>query len=370
MSTRPRPKTESLVVFGEAWADAFAPRLPLHSTEPAECDDTNAGSSGASSPRCSPPAKLTGAKRGADALSPAAPPNAPTPSTSRPAGRSGVRRSLKQRQSADVDDAASCSTATFSSTVTTPLTSPQCGQPSPFVCPSALSSPSKGSSSNAAMAPEVEVGSEMSSTGVSPMNSPERKIWMRPCNGCGFELHVRRVKCTECGTVQMSKRAYAAAKDEKIKEEERATDDMYKQAMAAEEAAEAASQLALICESPGGTSTHVRRAEAAPEESTPNAAAMAAPPAPPSPAHSTSSHASVVSQLARLTPAQLTKLRRMQKLRTLLTKLPPGVTLPRTLATADDAATDGAAAAEAPAPSSGGSSSTDAIAMLASVACM
>ena len=45
-------------------------------------------------------------------------------------------------------------------------------------------------------------------------SSPGRRIWMRACNDCGNELHVRRTKCTECGSLQSSKRAVAAVIEE------------------------------------------------------------------------------------------------------------------------------------------------------------
>ena len=40
-----------------------------------------------------------------------------------------------------------------------------------------------------------------------------RKIWMRPCNECGEELHVRRTRCTACGATQVSKRAITSTKE-------------------------------------------------------------------------------------------------------------------------------------------------------------
>lgn len=33
-----------------------------------------------------------------------------------------------------------------------------------------------------------------------------RPIWMRECNECGEQLHVRRTRCTACGAAQVSKR--------------------------------------------------------------------------------------------------------------------------------------------------------------------
>ena len=41
---------------------------------------------------------------------------------------------------------------------------------------------------------------------------PERRaIWLRSCNHCGVDLHVRRTVCTECGQRQVSKRDLALA---------------------------------------------------------------------------------------------------------------------------------------------------------------
>jgi len=181
--------------------------------------------------------------------------------------------------------------------------------------------------------------------------SPERKIWMRPCNDCGFELHVRRVRCTSCGAVQMSKRAFAAAQEEKLRTDDRANVEAKateaKQVRVTAEAQEAASQLALIAEA----SSDVSAAPAA----TGAAAAATSSISPTSPV---ASSPSVVSALARLTPEQLTKLRRMQKLRALLNKLPPGVKLPPRPAQRSSQASDAAPA------------TSDAISMLASVACM
>ncbi len=38
-----------------------------------------------------------------------------------------------------------------------------------------------------------------------------RPIWLRACNECGAELHVRRRNCTECGAVQVSRRSQREA---------------------------------------------------------------------------------------------------------------------------------------------------------------
>lgn len=233
--------------------------------------------------------------------------------------------------------------------------------------------PSPSGAFAAAATPNSTAFSPSGSVGTPSASSPDRKIWMRACNGCGFELHVRRVRCTSCGEMQMSKRAYAAALEEKRTAAEKADEEVAlaytsaeaqaeAQAAAEAEEAEAASSLALIA-SPAKKAPPARAdaAAAAAGASTVNVAddqPTSLPPTSPAPSSS-----SVVSQLARLTPEQITKLRRMQKLRALLAKLPPGTQLP--------------ASAGRPAPAAGSSSSSaahapsaDAIAMLASVACM
>ena len=75
----------------------------------------------------------------------------------------------------------------------------------------------------------------------------ERKIWLRECPHCGEELHVRRTRCTACGTAQISKRAMTTAKVAADEESTRA------------ETEAAAKGLAAISEA----STRVTRAAAA-----------------------------------------------------------------------------------------------------------
>lgn len=202
------------------------------------------------------------------------------------------------------------------------------------------------SSSTASVADAAEASASTSSLSpsASAADDASRKIWMRSCNECGFELHVRRVRCTACGTLQTSKRAAAAAHEEKLKES-RAPDEpaaASSNAPVIAEAEEAASQLAAIAEASGD-------GEAAGAADVADAAHAAA-----GAELADAAPSSLASALARLTPEQMVKLRRMQKLRALLSKLPAGVTLPPRPVAAADAA---------PAPA-------DAISMLASVACM
>jgi len=191
-------------------------------------------------------------------------------------------------------------------------------------------------------------GSPADATASSPSgSSPDRKIWMRACNGCGHELHVRRTKCTECGSLQSSKRSIATAKEEA----ERAATAACAASLLREEAEAAASQLTRII------------AAAAPAEAI-DADACATGPAPSSSAEGEVRAASAVSAkaaaaaarakaftetVARLSPDQLLKLRRMRKLRALLAKVPA------------DAKPRAAVPVANPAD--------DAISMLASVAC-
>jgi len=196
-------------------------------------------------------------------------------------------------------------------------------------------------------------GSPADATASSPSgSSPDRKIWMRACNGCGHELHVRRTKCTECGSLQSSKRSIATAKEEA----ERAATAACAASLLREEAEAAASQLTRII------------AAAAPAKAVDTDASVAGP-APSSSAEGEVRVASAVSAqqpsakaaaaaarakafteaVARLSPDQLLKLRRMRKLRALLAKVPA------------DAKPRAAVPVANPAD--------DAISMLASVAC-
>ena len=145
-----------------------------------------------------------------------------------------------------------------------------------------------------------------------------RKIWMRPCNECGFELHVRRTKCTECGALQMSKRAAASAKEE----EERRVLAAHDAARLQQEAEAAASQLALICEGAGRDAT----APDAPPDAPAAPAAAAAPAASAPPANRARPDAAALAKAVDgLSPEALLKLRRMQKLRALLNRVPSDV---------------------------------------------
>ena len=197
----------------------------------------------------------------------------------------------------------------------------------------------------------------------------ERKIWMRACNMCGHELHVRRTKCTSCGSLQMSKRTMLSANEEKERQERAARD----QATMAAEAALAASSLKLIATQPSlavdsapatadayallavnGTASDFEAVSSAAIVDEP--AATPAEPTAAAVAPAARAHA-IAQAIARLSPAGLLKLRRLHKLRVLLTKVPAeaqGVLrAPPSTRSAQGKAAD-----------------ADAIAMLASVACM
>ena len=114
----------------------------------------------------------------------------------------------------------------------TPSDIPSAAAPSPLPTPTPFAPPTR---------PSAAISSP-----------PDRKIWMRACNNCGHALHVRRTKCTECGTLQTSKRALA----ETEREAERAAVRAQEQEASAtasrklhEEAQEAASQLAKMVSS-------------------------------------------------------------------------------------------------------------------------
>ena len=248
-----------------------------------------------------------------------------------------------------------------------------------------------------------------SSTSASPSKAKwppaERKIWMRACNECGHELHVRRTKCTECGTVQVSKRSVQMAEQEWQRAEElkaEAAAEAEAELELRAEAQTAASQLAAIADtqrSSAMTSSALTLLAAAPlcddacaaaapssapvspdqqlkmlqEQAVLSAAATAAEgvgvgrhdsaeaDAAPSEASTASASASasanarLVGALARLTPEQLLKVRRMHKLKALLTRLPEGTQPPRSRTAPQQPEAP-------PAPA------TDAIAMLASMA--
>lgn len=191
--------------------------------------------------------------------------------------------------------------------------------------------------------------------------SPERKIWLRPCNGCGFELHVRRTRCTACGVEQVSKRAALNAKEEAARAERQ---QLEAQRMA-QEAEDAASSLKAISQLPSPAKPVVAAAAAAvaaDEDEAPPAAEAPVIAAPettgPTSAAATATRAQAISAaMARLSPEARTKLKRLHKLRALLANVPAGVQ-----------ATLGASGVMR-AAASGGGASDDAIAMLASVAC-
>ena len=198
---------------------------------------------------------------------------------------------------------------------------------------------------------------------------------MRACNMCGHELHVRRTKCTSCGSLQMSKRTMLSANEEKERQERAARD----QATMAAEAALAASSLKLIATQPSPAVDSAPatadayallavNGTAAAFEAVSSAAIVdepaAAPAGPTAAAVAPAARAHAIAQaIARLSPAGLLKLRRLHKLRVLLTKVP--------------AEAQGVLRAPPapPAPPStrsaqGKAADADAIAMLASVACM
>ena len=85
-------------------------------------------------------------------------------------------------------------------------------QPSPVPTPLGSSLAGKRARQADVGTPSRNVAPKTEAAALAGDGNPERKIWMRPCNECGFDLHVRRTKCTECGAVQMSKRAAEHAK--------------------------------------------------------------------------------------------------------------------------------------------------------------
>jgi len=190
--------------------------------------------------------------------------------------------------------------------------------------------------------------------------SADRKIWMRSCNQCGRGLHVRRTRCTDCGSVQASKRAIATIKAEADRVAAAAIDaDRLRQ-----EAEEAANQLTRIngTRPPAGAGDSSTSATAvspddalvllaaAPHVPVADGVAQSGTSAPAAAAVAQAKATAIADALAGLSPVQLIKLRRMRKLRALLSKMP-----------ADIAASEGAA--------SSSDLAVDAISMLASVAC-
>ena len=217
------------------------------------------------------------------------------------------------------------------------------------------------------------------SPGLSPGLPSDRKIWMRACNQCGQELHVRRTKCTECGALQQSKRAAESAVDaggaaplHKVrmpKDAERAASSLARIAEgaadaqgaadgAAEGAADASERDALALLAVNTKQESAVR-EARPREARPLSAPGGSPSTKVSQGAPLARSQALAAAVARLPPAARAKLRRFHKLRSLLARLPEGVAG----AKADGA--DGAAEAAGAAPAA-----ADAISMLASVACM
>ena len=254
---------------------------------------------------------------------------------------------------------------------------------------------------------------------------PERKIWMRSCNECGVELHVRRTKCTSCGSVQVSKREsssplkHTAAADGTLVDalldgapasspapssSIMAAENMTTRARADKEGAACASSaltllagaaplsdaacapaallsaatptakqslpaspdqpLLLASGAPGGAGAGASASAGAGAGggTSAGAAAEAAASSGSSPEGASPALSRVVSALARLTPEQLLKVRRIHKLRALLARLPPGVMPP--------ASRRGGGAAADPSGAEAPATAEDAIAILANVACM
>lgn len=155
--------------------------------------------------------------------------------------------------------------------------------------------------SPAASSPGCSEGAAASSEGA------ERKIWMRACNGCGVELHVRRTRCNSCGAVQTSKRALATAKAEADAKEAQ----VVAEARTRVEAEAAALGLASFAEAKAS------------EASSASALAMLASGASSSAggtAQRSGLSAQVRAMLSKLPPETLLKLRRLHKLRGLLNR--------------------------------------------------
>lgn len=196
------------------------------------------------------------------------------------------------------------------------------------------------------------------------------KIWMSSCNDCGSKLHVRRVRCTGCGAIQMSKDAFTAPQEEYTHTKENAevpsaTTTVEQHVGADAEKQEAASQRVLTVETSSGTNGADTAAASLETvvpaaESTCSVAAEGELKAASLPAASSDVVSSKPVSTALLTPAQLLTLRRMRLLRTLLRKLPPGVAAPTSSVSTSKTSATGTAA---PVPCNG-------ISMLASVACI
>mmetsp|Transcript_49012 Transcript_49012/g.127939 ORF Transcript_49012/g.127939 Transcript_49012/m.127939 type:complete len:281 (-) Transcript_49012:294-1136(-) len=172
-------------------------------------------------------------------------------------------------------------------------------------------------------APSPLGGAEAEAPAASPDSA--RKIWMRPCNGCGVELHVRRTKCPDCGSVQLSKRAALSAKEAAAREAVEAQE----QARLAVEAEIAASSLKLIAQAPKAAepamdaSALPKGMPVSPSAQLPSPMASAAPTSESGTAGTAAARAQAISAaVAKLTPEARTKLRRLHKLRALLANVP------------------------------------------------
>ena len=75
------------------------------------------------------------------------------------------------------------------------------------------SSGGEESSAASSIMDETRLSKKRARQGAADGVAAGRKIWMRPCNHCGEQLHVRRTRCTACGAAQVSKRAMTRAKE-------------------------------------------------------------------------------------------------------------------------------------------------------------
>lgn len=245
-------------------------------------------------------------------------------------------------------------------------------QPSPVPTPLGSSLAGKRARQADVGTPSRNVAPKTEAAALAGDGNPERKIWMRPCNECGFDLHVRRTKCTECGAVQMSKRAAEHAKVTA----ERAVIEALDEEQLRKEAETAASQLTKIF----AAAPALPPPPPPPPADTRLAADMSMPP----PSKAVVPAASQPKQSSSLPPAKVAaqkaayaalseegklKLQRLLKLRALLNSVPKSCheelrELGRKKRAAAAATTTKASAARSPATAA----AADAIAMLASVA--